>query len=84
MAFSQGAGLAAFFVIHCEQIKQPQPFRRAISSSGGVSVIMSDGKLGLVDQEKESALIDLPTAHIWGKNDRGYPSFQPMLSQVCA
>ncbi len=83
MAFSQGAGLAASFIIHCNQNKQRQPFKVAVLFSGGVPAIVSHDNICMLDGENEGVLLDLPTAHIWGRNDREYPTFGPLLSELC-
>ena len=83
-AFSQGAGLAASLMINYDQNKKPQPFRFAIFFSGGVPTRLDRGKSCLLDKGNEGVLIRLPTAHIWGKHDREYPTFGPVLSKLCA
>jgi hypothetical protein len=37
----------------------------------------------LMDPAVDGEVIDVSTAHIWGKNDNLYPSFGPVLSRLC-
>ena len=37
----------------------------------------------MCDFETDGEFIDVPTAHIWGRNDKEYPSFGPVLSRLC-
>ena len=39
--------------------------------------------LRTMNVETDGEVIDIPTAHIWGKNDDLYPTFGPVLSQLC-
>lgn len=93
MAFSQGAGLAASLLIHQLQ-KNPREarlrpiFRCAIFFSGGVpedpSALLHPGaKRRLMCVEEDGELLGVATAHIWGANDHLYPTFGPVLSQLC-
>jgi predicted esterase len=96
MAFSQGAGLAASLMIHRSQQahKFPEgssslPFRFAIFFCGGVPedpapVSSGEGTRRLLSYDEDGEIIDIPTAHIWGKNDDLYPTFGPVLSKLCA
>lgn len=84
VAFSQGAGLAASLMIDYDQNKKPQPFKVAIFFSGGVPTRVTHGEICMLDKGNEGVLISLPTAHIWGKHDREYPTFGPVLSKLCA
>lgn len=36
-----------------------------------------------MDFEQDGDLIEIPTAHIWGATDRLYPTFGPVLSNLC-
>ncbi|KAI4116237.1 MAG: hypothetical protein LQ338_007747 [Usnochroma carphineum] len=37
----------------------------------------------LMDVEHDGEVIEIPTAHIWGRNDSLYPTFGPVLSRLC-
>ena len=39
--------------------------------------------LRTMNVETDGEVIDIPTAHIWGKNDQLYPTFGPVLSRLC-
>lgn len=86
MAFSQGAGLAASLMIkklHQDRIRQwlYPLFNLAFFFSGGVPI--DPDELRLMDFKHDGELIEIPTAHIWGEADRLYPSFGPVLSNLC-
>lgn len=94
MAFSEGAGLAAMLIIRRAQRQervtaqqQPRPlFRCAIFFAGAVPVDTAElerGKIQLLDHASDGELIAIPTAHVWGKNDKEYPTFGPVLSRMC-
>jgi pimeloyl-ACP methyl ester carboxylesterase len=97
MAFSQGAGLAASLMIrhnlHRRQYQQnqpkeqqPPPFKIAIFFFGGVPgdpLAIERGEICMCDYENNREIIDVPTAHIWGRNDGEYPTFGPVLSWLC-
>lgn len=96
MAFSQGAGLAASLIIHRirqEQAQQrtssssPPLFRCAIFFCGGVpedpTAAIEGKERRLLSFEEDGELIDIPTAHIWGRHDKLYPTFGPVLSKLC-
>jgi pimeloyl-ACP methyl ester carboxylesterase len=53
----------------------------AIFFSAGVPRDPETGRL--MDAAVDGEVIDVPTAHIWGKNDNLYPSFGPVLSRLC-
>jgi hypothetical protein len=53
----------------------------AIFFSAGVPRDPETGRL--MDAAVDGEVIDVPTAHIWGKNDNLYPSFGPVLSLLC-
>ncbi|KAI4189454.1 MAG: hypothetical protein LQ348_003787 [Seirophora lacunosa] len=37
----------------------------------------------LMSVEQDGEIIEIPTAHIWGRADHLYPTFGPVLSQMC-
>ena len=92
MAFSQGAGLAASLIVHRAQQDVGQarlrpPFDCAIFFSGGIPEdprkMLRDEPRSWMRFEEYGELIDIPTVHIWGRNDRIYPDFGPVLSRLC-
>ena len=90
MGFSEGAAIAASLMIHKLQQDPRQQmlnplFKCAVFFSGGVPVrsgIEPKESLQLVNAS-DTGMIEIPTAHIWGGNDRLYPTFGPVLSQLC-
>lgn len=65
---------------------QKAPFRCAVFFSAGIPInlnALKRGELKSIDANEEKALIQVPTAHIWGRNDQEYPDFGPMLSRMC-
>lgn len=92
MAFSQGAGLAASLLLHRMQ-QDPEKallypvFRCAIFFSGGVPEdpkgLMGGGPRRLMRLEDDGEVINIPSVHIWGRNDELHPDFGPVLSRLC-
>jgi hypothetical protein len=91
MAFSQGAGLAATLLAHESREDahktRPKPaFRVAVFFCGAVPQDPSGANGAawrLMSFEEDGEVIRIPTAHIWGANDQGYPTFGPVLSKLC-
>jgi len=91
MAFSEGAALAASLLIQRLQKNPGQQqlypvFRCAVFFCAGVPRDLLRGpsvETRLMDFEQDGELIEIPTAHIWGENDRLYPSFGPVLCRLC-
>ena len=92
MAFSQGAVVAVSMLL---QRAEQDPlkarlypvFRCAIFFGGGVPVdlrwLRGERPRRLMRWEEDGEIIEIPTVHIWGKNDRLYPDFGPILSKLC-
>ena len=92
MAFSQGALLAVSLLL---QKAEQDPlkarlypvFRCAIFFSGAVPVdlrwLQDEGPRRLMRWEEDGEIIEIPTVHIWGRNDHLYPHFGPVLSNLC-
>ncbi|ORX95041.1 serine hydrolase-domain-containing protein [Clohesyomyces aquaticus] len=86
MTFSEGAALAATFIIEAQRSGQEAPdtcgaFKCAIFFCGGVPYDVPLGRvMGVRGNE---GIIQIPTAHIWGSNDEEYPSFGIVLSTLC-
>jgi len=92
MAFSQGAGLAASLIVHraqqdVDQARLHPAFDCAIFFSGGIPenprTLLSEEPRSWLQFEEYGELIEIPTVHIWGRNDRIYPNFGPVLSRLC-
>ena len=89
MAFSQGAGLAAALIVPRQRhARLDPPFKCAIFFSGGIpedpSALLNDNESrSLMHYEEFEELIEIPTVHIWGRNDDIYPMFGPVLSKLC-
>ena len=86
MAFSLGASLAATLMVRSIQLHNTPPFRCAIFFCGGTPgdpSATSQDEFRLLSYPADGEIIGVPTAHIWGKNDPGNPSYGPILSQLC-
>lgn len=90
MAFSQGAILAATLMIRHSQRdaggQTDPPFKCAIFISGGVPgdpAALEQDQIRKLDHATDGEVIHVPTAHIWGANDRQEPTFGPVLSKLC-
>lgn len=92
MGFSQGGGLAASFLIHrmqqnAEHEREFPTFRCAIFFSGGEpedpSGVITGSDRRFMNYDADGEVIEIPTAHIWGKNDELYPTYGPVLSKIC-
>ena len=92
MAFSQGAGLAASLLIHQMQTDAHKArlypaFSCAVFFSGGVPqdprAERNEGSSRLMRWEDDGEVIEIPTVHVWGRNDTFYPTFGPVLSKLC-
>ena len=91
IAFSQGAALAATFLVQNFR-KDPQQksisssFKCAIFLSGGVPVdpdALSRGELIPLRAAEVGEVIPIPTAHIWGENDEMFPGSSESLKDLC-
>lgn len=90
MSFSLGATLAASFIVHRlrkdprKELLQPT-FRLAVFFCGGhPEELTEDGQhRRVLSWEEDGEVIHIPTAHIWGANDRMYPEFGKRLSKLC-
>ncbi|KAH8879973.1 DUF341 domain protein [Thozetella sp. PMI_491] len=89
IGYSQGASLAATYLLRSIQHRPsaPLPFRCAIFFSGGRPLdphALDDGKLELIDPEvTRGAVVALPVANIWGRNDPLWPGSSEILYQLC-
>ena len=86
MGFSLGARCAATLLIHQIQCSQEPMFRCAVFFSGGApedpAALLSSGDRRVMCFETNGEVIDIPTAHIWGRNDHRY-HYGPQLSKLC-
>ncbi|KAL9609134.1 MAG: hypothetical protein Q9167_006078 [Letrouitia subvulpina] len=88
IGFSQGASLAATFLIQQSQDHPlaPLPFKCAIFLSGGKPLdpkALERGEIVLIDPTKTGPLLHLPTANIWGRNDMLWPGSCETLCSLC-
>jgi pimeloyl-ACP methyl ester carboxylesterase len=77
MAFSQGAGLAAMYLVHklLQEPKQDSHFKVAIFISSIATIYdpvtwFKDSQVRRLDPAVDGQPISIPTAHIWGMQDR--------------
>ncbi|CAN8097862.1 unnamed protein product [Discula destructiva] len=92
IGFSLGATLASSLIVH-KLRKDPRKerlhptFRCGIFFCGGIPEILSDTETGAEKRElsfeQDGEMIEIPTAHIWGANDRVWPNFGIVLSKLC-
>ncbi|KAK6598098.1 ef-hand calcium-binding domain-containing protein [Botrytis cinerea] len=92
IAFSSGASVAATFIIRQQILLKRQDcmkfnFKCAIFFSGGIPVdptaLLEREEFVILQPDIHGEIIDLPTAHIWGCNDQLYPTFGPVLTDLC-
>ena len=76
MAFSQGAGLAAMYLVHksLQEPRQDSPFKVAIFISSIAAIYdpvtwFKDSQIRRLDPAVDGQPISIPTAHIWGTQD---------------
>lgn len=86
MAFSEGAGVAATFILR-QASQGLSPFKIAVFFCGGVPadpVALESGALRLlVPEHAGSYQINVPTVHVFGDNDPRKLDFGLNLSQLC-
>ena len=88
MAFSSGAALAASLLIYKlqqnpEKARLNPIFKCAVFFSGGVPILVQGKSVHAIDPDASVQLINIPTANIWGANDKLYPDYGPVLKMVC-
>lgn len=88
LGFSQGATLAATYLARLSRDRpsQPLPFRCAIFFSGGIPFdphALDHGEIKLLDPKATQPLLQLPTAHVWGRNDSVWPGSSEKLCALC-
>lgn len=88
LTFSEGAALAAMLLIQSatQNPHEAPPFRVAVFLSGGVPAspaALACNKRQLLNHAANGVQIRIPTAHIWGRNDKEYPDFGPVLRELC-
>ena len=75
LAFSQGAGLAAMHIVRkaIQAPSQPPPFKFAVFMSCSAvynpEAWLEHGGVRVLDPKEVGQLVQIPTTHIWGKND---------------
>ena len=91
MAFSQAAVLAVSLMLKREEEDRLKSrlypvFRYAIFLSAGVPEdlrwLRGEGPRRLMRWEEDGEIIEIPTVHIWGRNDQLYPDCGPVLSKM--
>jgi hypothetical protein len=91
MAFSEGAAVASSLIVDCIRSSSigkasPFDFKCAIFFCAGNPIdinAMHRNELVYLDCEKDGALISIPTAHIWAREDNVHRGFGRRLSKVC-
>ena len=92
LGYSHGAQLAASMLARARTRKSrvAESIKCAIFISGGIpyttdSRYSRDGTTTMqhIDPEKSGAVLDIPTANIWGRNDSRYPGTSEVLSKLC-
>ncbi|KAH8432809.1 uncharacterized protein LDX57_010438 [Aspergillus melleus] len=90
LAFSQGASCGASLLLHLEREYRKRggpasPFKCAVFFCGGPPEDPRDLELGvarIMDARVDGEVLDLPTGHVWGRNDDRY-GYGPGLSALC-
>ena len=88
LGFSQGAGLAATYLARLsrDQPSKPLPFKCAIFFCGPIPFdpqYLDDGEMRFMDPKATGPLLGLPTANIWGRNDKVWPGSSEVLWELC-
>ncbi|KAF4629254.1 hypothetical protein G7Y89_g8897 [Cudoniella acicularis] len=91
IAFSQGAAVAATLLARplCQDASKSclTPFKCAIFFSAVPAVdydALSKGETRIIDNITDGELIQIPTAHIWGRKDSEWSDGSEKLSKICA
>ena len=62
-------------------------FKCADFFSGGVPAdpvaLAQYAEIRLLNGMRDGVVIEVPTVHVWGRNDVLYPTFGPVLSELC-
>ncbi|KAB8270077.1 serine hydrolase FSH [Aspergillus minisclerotigenes] len=90
LAYSHGAQLAAAWLA-VQDKKGPayRSIRCAVFLSGGIPYELvscpNNGRpvMRHMDPCKTGVVVDVPTTHIWGRDDRQYPGTSEVLSNLC-
>lgn len=88
LAYSHGAAFAATYIIQQAQLHPtlPPPFKCALFLSGGIPLDplpLDRDEIRRLEPETDGKPLKLPTAHIWGSNDKLYPDTSSVLSKLC-
>lgn len=88
VGYSHGAALAATFLIQHSRLHpgSPLPFKCGVFLSGGIPMdlaALEEDELKPLNAERDGVLLGLPTAHIWGRNDKLWPGSSELLSGLC-
>ena len=85
IGYSQGASLAATYLLKCcqDHPSQPLPVKCAVFISGGCFDPQSLKSDDLQWIDAKEPLLNLPTAHIWGRNDTVWPGSAEGLYVAC-
>lgn len=91
MAFSEGAAAAASLIIDYGRrtaAHEPSPFsfRCAIFFCAANPIdpdAIKKGELVILNQARDGRIINIPTAHIWTRDDNVHPGFGQALMDIC-
>ena len=91
MAFSQGAIVAATYIVHkaqqdAEQQDTRPPFKFAVFFSGGAPidlVALKEGSWRVMNAEADGEVVHIPTVNVWGASEVNDPTWGPPLGGVC-
>lgn len=86
MAFSAGGILASTLIVRNAQQHALPPFGCAIFfCSGGPCdpSALARGEVSPLSYIRNEEVIDIPTAHIWGRNDPRNLTYGSLLSELC-
>ncbi|KAL9089977.1 MAG: hypothetical protein Q9165_005506 [Trypethelium subeluteriae] len=91
MGFSQGAKMAATYIVHKirqdpQQQRMQPTFKCAVFFSGSPPldlVALQQGSARTMDSEIDGEVIHIPTVHFWGATESDDPTCGPTLNYLC-
>lgn len=86
MAFSQGACLAATYIVRQSRAGKPADFKCAVFLSGVNAVdpsALEAGEIRHLNAAVDGEVITVPVANVWASNDERVPGMSKELGRLC-